>query len=109
MKLAIIGSRKLNVTNLDDYIPPCVTEIVSGGAQGIDSLAAEYAKRNNIPLVEFKPDYKQFHKGAPLKRNHLIAQYADEAIAFWDGTSKGTLYTINLFKQSNKKITIIKL
>ena len=33
MKLAIIGSRGLWVENLGDYLPPGVTEIVSGGAK----------------------------------------------------------------------------
>ena len=37
MKLAIIGSRGLWVENLGDYLPSGVTEIVSGGAKGIDN------------------------------------------------------------------------
>ena len=42
MKLAIIGSRNLTETEIDEYIPCGVTEIVSGGAKGIDTLAREY-------------------------------------------------------------------
>ena len=109
MKLAIIGSRNLLIDNIEKYLPNGVTEIVSGGAKGIDSLASKYAKSNGIPLVEFLPDYKRYNKGAPLKRNELIAKYADQGLAFWDGKSRGTLHTINLFKKLNKKITIILL
>mgnify|MGYP006992180210 CR=1 FL=1 len=36
MKIAIIGSRNLKVYNLEEYIPKSTTEIVSGGARGID-------------------------------------------------------------------------
>lgn len=36
MKVAVIGSRNLTVDNLGDYLPSETTEIVSGGAIGID-------------------------------------------------------------------------
>ena len=81
MKLAIIGSRNLNVENIGDYIPSGVTEIVSGGAKGIDTLAADYAKENGIALTEFLPDYARYGRGAPIVRNKQIAEYADEVLA----------------------------
>lgn len=109
MKLAIIGSREIQISNIQDYLPPNVTEIVSGGARGIDSCAAEYAKQNGIKLTVFLPEYALYGRGAPLKRNHKIAEYADEAIAFWDGHSRGTKYTIDLFHASGKKISVIIL
>ena len=109
MKLAIIGSRNLDVQNLEDYLPANVTEIVSGGAKGIDSIAASYARQHGIPLTEFLPDYQRYKRGAPLKRNQQIANYADEVLAFWDGQSRGTLFTVNLFKQQGKNVTVIQL
>lgn len=39
MKIAVIGSRNLKVENLEKYIPESTTEIVSGGARGIDTCA----------------------------------------------------------------------
>ena len=57
MRIAIIGSRTIKVENFESYIPPNVSEIVSGGARGIDVQAAEYAKSNSIPLMEFLPEY----------------------------------------------------
>ncbi len=107
MKLAIIGSRVINVKNIGAYLPSGVTEIVSGGARGVDRAAAEYAVSRGIPLTEFLPDYPRYKRVAPLKRNESIAQYADEAIAFWDGSSKGTEHTIRLFKRLNKPVRII--
>ena len=107
MKLAIIGSRNLTDINLKEYIPNEVTEIVSGGARGIDTLAREFAKRNEIKITEFLPDYKKYKKGAPIKRNELIAEYADEAIAFWDGKSTGTMQTVKMFEAHGKSVKII--
>ena len=109
MKLAIIGSRELKIDNLEKYLPENISEIVSGGAKGIDTAAADYAKQHNIPLTEFLPDYTRYKRGAPLKRNAEIAKYADEAIAFWDGSSKGTMYTVELFKKLGKKVTVIQM
>ena len=109
MKIAIIGSRNLKINNLEDFLPDNLTEIVSGGAIGVDSDAAEYAKKNDIKLTEFLPNYARYHKGAPFERNERIAEYADEAIAFWDGHSKGTMYTVNAFLRRNKRVTVIKL
>ena len=43
MKLAILGSRGLWVEDVGAYLPPGVTELVSGEANGIDTLAREYA------------------------------------------------------------------
>ena len=106
MKLAIVGSRKISA-DIGKHIPEDVTEIVSGGAAGIDTLAAEYARSKGIKLTEFLPDYKRYKRAAPLKRNQLIAEYADCALAFWDGSSKGTLYTIELFKKINKPVTVV--
>ena len=50
--------------NLEKYLPNGVTEIVSGGAKGIDTCAREYAVSNGIKLTEFLPEYeKDFHEG----------------------------------------------
>ena len=107
MKLAVIGSHSLCDIVIDMYIPHNVSEIVSGGAKGIDLLAKEYANRRGIVYTEFLPNYNLYGRCAPIKRNEEIARYADEAIAFWDGKLKGTDYTIKFFKKLGKKVTII--
>lgn len=106
MKIAIIGSRNLKVKNLEKYLPKDVTEIVSGGARGIDTSAKEYAIKNKIKLTEFLPEYDKYGRIAPLKRNDLIIDYADKVLAFWDGESKGTKYVIDKCKQKNKPLMV---
>ena len=107
MKIAIIGSRNIFVDNLGQYLPENTTEIVSGGAKGVDSCAKEYAESNKIKLKEFLPEYVKYGKGAPLKRNIQIIEYADKVLAFWDGKSKGTKFVIDTCKKIGKKITVI--
>ncbi|NLZ45751.1 MAG: DUF2493 domain-containing protein [Clostridiales bacterium] len=94
MKVAIIGSRSIVVKNLGDYLPPNTTEIIIGGAKGVDTCAREYALTNNIKLTEFLPEYEKFGKYAPLKRNITILKNTDYVLAFWDGKSRGTRYVI---------------
>ena len=103
MKVAIIGSRQLEIENLSEYIPLTTTEIVSGGAKGIDTCAKKYAISANIKLTEFLHDYSKYGKSAPLYRNLKIIAYADEIIAFWDGKSRGTKFVIDNALKQNKK------
>lgn len=107
MKVAIIGSRQLEIENLSEYIPLTTTKIVSGGAKGIDTCAKKYAISANIKLTEFLPDYSKYGKSAPLYRNLKIIAYADEIIAFWDGKSRGTKVVIDNALKQNKKTAII--
>lgn len=109
MKLAIIGSRNLHVENFDKYLPENVTEIVSGGAKGIDTDAGNYADANGIKLTVFKPQFNRFRGGATHIRNKEIVNYADEVLAFWDGNSHGTAKVIEYCHETSKKVTVIKM
>lgn len=101
MRVAVIGSRDLTVANLGEYLPRGVTEIVSGGARGIDTSAREYAHAHGLPCVEFLPEYAKYGRAAPLKRNLQIIEYADCVLAFWDGKSKGTAYVLRQCRKMN--------
>lgn len=107
MKVAVIGSRNLIVQDLKRYLPEEVTEIVSGGAKGVDTSAKEYADAQGIKLTEFLPEYGRYGRGAPLKRNISIIEYADLVLAFWDGKSRGTKFVIDECKKRNKPVRII--
>ena len=101
MKVAVIGSRNLTVANLEKYLPSGVTEIVSGGARGVDTSAREYARAHGLPCTEFLPEYGKYGRAAPLKRNLQIIEYADLVLAFWDGESRGTAYVIRKCREMN--------
>ncbi len=99
MKVAVIDSRGLVVGNLGDFLPADTTEIVSGGAKGVDSSAREYALSHGLKLTEFLPEYEKYRYNAPLKRNIQIIEYADLVLAFWDGKSNGTKFVIDNCKK----------
>lgn len=106
MKVAIIGSRGLNIEIPDYCIPENTTQIVSGGAVGIDRKAREFAYRKGIQILEIVPDYDLYGKRAPLRRNDVIINYSDMVVAFWDGKSHGTGYVVNRCRKVGKKVVI---
>ena len=116
MKIAIVGSRNpgvsyseweklfLSKVNLSE-----VTEIVSGGAKGIDTYAKLFAGRHHIPLMEFLPEYSVYGRNATLLRNTQIVREASVVYAFPTAESKGTHHSISEAKRMGKRLIIINL
>jgi len=108
LRLIIAGSRDLNLKyplGISDFVSHFLkdkpTEVVSGGAKGIDTLGEEYAGARLIDIKRFEPDYKSYPgKVAPIMRNKEMAKYADCLLIIWDGESKGS---------SNMKEEMLKL
>ena len=114
MKIAIVGSRNIPDEEkayrlIKENIPKECTEIVSGGAKGIDTLAERYAKEMGLIFTIFQPEYKKYGRRAALLRNTQIVEYADEVYAFWDMNSNGTLDTLIKCRDSKKSYKIIRI
>ena len=109
MKIAIVGSRKINEIDIASHIPEEALEIISGGAVGVDTAAREFATANRMPFTEIKPNYPRYGRAAPIIRNREIVDLADYIIIFWDGSSRGTQSVIEYAKKSNKPHKIIIL
>ena len=68
-----------------------ISEIVSGCADGADTLGEKWARENGVPVVHFPPDYGTFgRKNAPKIRNTEMAEYAEALIAVSYGDTPGT-------------------
>ena len=107
MKLLIAGSRSITNFDLSPYIPKNVDTIISGGAEGIDALAEQYAKEHKISRTVILPKYNLYGKAAPIKRNCEMVDMADAVLVVWDGKSKGTLSTINYAKKQSKQLVLV--
>jgi hypothetical protein len=74
--------------------------IVSGGAKGIDYTAQVHGTNLGIPTLTFPALWDDRGRGAGMKRNEYIAQFATNketgggARAWWDGESPGTRDTM---------------
>lgn len=85
-------------------------ELVSGGAKGVDTMVEKFAKKFDIPFVEFpvtSNDWKIFGRGAGNLRNNKMIEYGDYIVAFWDGKSRGTQHLIQSSKKRKKPVDII--
>lgn len=127
MKVAIVGGRDfVNFDLLEFKLRPfkaSITLIVSGAADGADTLGVTYAKKYGIPYKEFPADWddltvepcvikkgkggKPYNALAGFNRNQSIVDNADFVIAFWDGKSKGTRDTIGRANKAKKDTLII--
>lgn len=110
MKVIIAGSRGLDVPEpimheLPNYD---ITEVVSGHAMGPDRIGEMYARIHDIPVKKFLPNWA-LGKGAALMRNTDMADYADEALVFWDGFSNGAQDMIIKMRTRGKPVIVYKL
>lgn len=86
-----------------------ISEVVSGGAKGVDRTGELWASKNRIPVNRFPADWDRHGKSAGPKRNAEMAQYADALIAFWDGKSRGTLNMIDTMRKAGKPYLIMNI
>lgn len=132
MRVIIAGGRhfedyKLLKFKCNEILKNVIEEIliVSGGAKGADTLAIKYAKEKGYKFKVYEADWDNIsipgavasqRKGsdefynvyAGKERNIKMAKNADCLIAFWDGKSRGTEHMIDVARQKNLKVRIIK-
>ena len=116
MKVIIAGSRNYDIDTIYETVAKAVsdsgfvpTEIVSGGAQGIDLAGELYAERNNIPVKRFIPDWAKYGAAGGPIRNKEMSEYAEALIAVWDGTSRGTKNMLDHMYRKKKKVFLVKV
>lgn len=119
MKLAVVGSR--SITNKEWVFKQVYNHslpyndnpiLISGGAEGVDSLVKDYAKENSWDFIMFQPYFlldKQatFSNRHFFTRNRQIVFNADEVLVLWDGISKGTDYTRRYAEKMGKPVTVV--
>lgn len=90
---------------LDKHKPD---KIVSGGAQGVDSFAEIWARKNGVDVQVFKPDYSRPSPERYFERNGKIVDASDFLCCFdkKNGIS-GTGNTIRQAQKQGKKIIVV--
>jgi hypothetical protein len=111
MKLAIVGTRTFNdyelmKSKLSDL--PGIDLIISGGAEGADTLARRYAKEHNIEMIDFLPDWDKYGNAAGPIRNEMIVKACTHIVLFWDGESPGTKSSLEFAKKHKKRYRLIQ-
>ena len=87
-----------------------ITELISGGAQGVDLIGEEWAHSKNIPVKTYKPHYAiENPRYAPLIRNADMARDGEALIAIWKDNSRGTAHMIKCMQDLKKPVEIIQV
>ena len=107
MKLLVAGSRSIKKYDLEKLVPKQTTLIITGGAEGVDAIAEEYADKKRLSKLVLRPRYSLYGRGAPLKRNEEMLEFCDAALVIWDGRSRGSRYTIEQAKKMGKQVTVV--
>ena len=81
-----------------------ISQVVSGGAKGVDRLGEEYATAMNLPLHIYEADWERHGRAAGPLRNAKMAENAEALIALWDGKSRGTK---NMIETATKRGLIV--
>lgn len=96
MRTIIAGSRTITDSKVIEEAVKAsgfiITEVVCGGAAGVDSLGKDWAVLRGIPVKMFPADWATHGKAAGPIRNEEMAAYADQAICIFDvqAENKGT-------------------
>jgi hypothetical protein len=113
MKVIIAGSRTINnhriVAQAVIKSGFLVTEVVSGGANGVDRCGEWYADANKLKIKRFLAEWHKYGKKAGAIRNALMAEYADALVAVWDGVSPGTKMMIEMAEKKGLKVYVYQL
>jgi hypothetical protein len=113
MKLIIAGGRDIDDAGLvqlaieDSGWGASVTEVVSGGAPGIDSAGEAIAALHGIRVQRFPAEWHLHGRAAGPIRNEKMAIYGDRLVAIWDGSSRGTKNMIDQMKKLGKPVFVM--
>lgn len=87
-----------------DGAPFEIGEIVSGGANGVDTIAEEYAQEHGFPLHVMEVTDKEWEKWGSFagpRRNAEMAKYADAVIVIRINDSAGST---NMIKEARRHV-----
>ena len=95
MKLIIAGGRDIEtvaglIFHTIDHFKLFPTEIVSGGARGVDKEGEWYAAQQKKPVRRFIADWNTHNRAAGPIRNKAMAEYGDVLLLIWNGESRGS-------------------
>ena len=110
VNVLITGSRKFNdvalvFLSLKDELKEDDV-LIHGGALGADSIASAYCAEKGVAQVIVRPIFPS-KRDYYLHRNAEMIGMADRVIAFWDGESRGTKFTIDYAKKRKLDVKVI--
>jgi len=81
------------------------TEIITGGARGVDTCADRFGwNRTDCRMHIFHANWNLLGKGAGPARNEEMAEYSDVLLLIWNGESRGSTNVRENFLRRGKLV-----
>lgn len=114
LKYAIVGNRRgysqkyVHKILCKHKVSTTAKLIISGGAEGVDTYAQNFAKLIGVPILIYYPNHIFSSPEKYFLRNKQIAESCDVLIAFDKEGKSGTKNTIKYAKKLGKRIVLLK-
>lgn len=111
-KVIVAGSRSIKdplfVINCICESKVRISEIVEGGAKGVDTIGFYHGKLNHIPVRTFSVTDAEWKasKGAGMQRNIDMGNYGEKAIVLIKDGSKGSTHMAKYMESLGKEVFV---
>lgn len=83
-------------------------KIISGMADGTDTLAIRYADEYGMTKILFPANWKEHPRMAGILRNEDMLTIATHLVAFWNGKSHGTKHMIEIAREKGIPVWVFE-
>ena len=114
MKVGVIGTQKIEIDNLELYIPAETTSMISMEAEGVGMSAFKYAMENGMNFGRCMINPKRLRRRKDremlcLKRDISIVDKSDFVLAFWNNKSEEAAFVREYCRQTGIELKEIVL
>lgn len=82
--------------------------IISGMAKGADQLAAQWAKDNWLPLLEFPANWKEHGRAAgPIRNQQMLVEGKPDLVVAFPG-GNGTAHMVKIAREAGVEVIEFK-
>jgi hypothetical protein len=83
--------------------------VISGCANGTDTMAIDWARLNGFGIMECHANWSEYPLDAGFRRNEKMAEIANSLLVFWDGISSGTGHMVRLAQEKDIPYLVIPI
>lgn len=111
MKVLVCGGRAFNDNLMIDRVllelhtfKKHFTELIHGGAAGVDRLAGLWAKRHGVPVHVYEADWNSFGRGAgPIRNQRMLDDGKPDLVVAFPG-GRGTADMVRRAREAGVEV-----
>lgn len=113
MRVIITGSRSIDDPTvlekaIADFVMPIGT-VITGGDKGIEALARDWAKKNNVSVELYRANFRYLGDAAQRSQSEMMIRVSEGLIAIWDGKPKRIKRLLEMARDNGLRVYELKL